>query len=470
MPVACCVVVVNLASDVIMQACSTCGVGQRKESECTPESDTQCVDCASGLKPINSVWTTTGNCAWRCETGFTLDISNGNQSQCVKPRQAAPPPALPAEAVVPVVTLQIQLPMTKSDFLAQQDSFIDALARTAGVNPSDVRVVSLTEVSVRRQQAALDVVTQVRTQEADIVEKTLTLDTVNRVLAEAALPPASALRVEVDRTGTPAAPAGEPPPELPTAEPHAVDLPLVVASVGAGFGVLIISATILMWYRRSGRLLWRSDRRICTCHRQDCNVHKCRPLPVVIKGDVQEFRVPMQTQERAPVQTAVESHPQPKNLMHGQEHSSSRRPVADEADAIFVDIPLEPAARHAAPLQSSRADHGSSKSIAAGELSFVTAHVQRPKGEVYGSAPRATGYTPGGSSGKASTPFRNPAILSTARHDEASPAHSLTHSNAHSLTHSISTARHGQFYPPKMPASESTSSQLLGGKSLASFS
>ena len=427
--------------------------------------DTQCVDCASGLKPINSVWTTTGNCAWRCETGFTMDESNGNQSQCVKPRQAAAPPALPAEANVPVVTLQIELPVTKSLFLAQQDSFIEGLARTAGVNPSDVKVVSVTEVSLRRQPVAVRVVTQVRTQEADRVEKALVLDTVNRVLAEAALPPASALRVEVDRIP---APAGEPAPELPTSQPPAVDFRLIILSVGAGFGVLIISATVLMWYRRSR--LWRSDRRICTCHLQGCNLHNCQPLPVVIKGSVQEFVVPVQTQERAPVQTTAASHQQSKNLVHGPGPCSSQTMV-DETDSIFVDIPLEPAARRSAPLQSSaplaplkssRGDRGFSKSSAAGELSFVAANVPRPTGKVYESDPRATrpratpqglpsdrgktGYTPGNGGlhrlGKTPNPFRNPAI---------------------------STARHGHFYPPEMPASESTSSQLLGGKS-SSFS
>jgi len=302
------------------------------------------------------------------------------------------------------------------------------------VNPGDVRVVSLTEVALRRQQVALDVVTEVRTKEADGVENAFTLDTVNRVLAEADLPPASALSVEVDHTGT-AAPAGEAAPERPTSVPSAVDIRLIVVSVGAGFGGLVIVATILMWYRRGGRLLWRNDTRICTCHLHDCDLHTGQ-LAAVAKGtfnqssEVQDYLVPMHTQGRAPVQTAAESYPQPENLVHGPVHSCNSEAMADEVESVFVDIPLEMAARHSAPLNSL---HGGQAVRASGELSFVGRNVSRPTGKVRGSTQKP------GNGGKTPNPFRNPAILAT--------------------------GRQGYFYPPEMPASESTSSQLLGGKS-----
>jgi len=90
--------------------------------------------------------------------------------------------------------VELQLSVSKQLFLAQQHLFIEAMARTAGVNARDVKVMSITEVNVadvavaRRQSTVLKVVTRVRTQQPAVVQNLLTLRTVNKALVQAGLP------------------------------------------------------------------------------------------------------------------------------------------------------------------------------------------------------------------------------------------------------------------------------------------
>jgi len=147
------------------QVCSMCGVGQEQVAVCTRQSNTECANCADSAKATHSVFTSSGSCAWRCNAGFSRDSSATNISQCLQdaPLNNLPPP-LPDDEPTPTISMELQLSVSKQQFLAQQDRFIQSLARTAGVNPEDVKVMSITEVIVgntagaRRQSNALKVI------------------------------------------------------------------------------------------------------------------------------------------------------------------------------------------------------------------------------------------------------------------------------------------------------------------------
>ena len=414
------------------------------KADCTGNSDTRCADCTSSRKPVNSVWTTQGNCAWRCETGYTLDFSDANQSACVQPT-SEPPPSLSPDAIVPVVTLQIQLPITKSEFLLRQAAFVAALARSAGVNPGDVEVVSVEEVVLRRQQVALNVLTRVRTTDAEIVESSLTLDSVNQVLAAADLPPASALSVDVesaDATGPPEEGVSE---LLGTSQ--SVDFRLIVLSVGAGFGGLVLLGSILLWYRRTGKLLWRQrTKRVCTCHGSECHAHL--PAP----GNEQMLRhdraglqrhVSLQAKEAGPpivttkVLSPLESQGLGKDPL-GQVHGmhSVRKAEPGEKDSSFVDVSNVPlldlsSSRDVVGASSGASDWPYTRACASGELSFVAAKVSTGPGHAASfhkpsSSPersRTGKYKSTGQGGKTPSPFRNPPLLTAPRHGHFRPPH-----------------------------------------------
>ena len=90
-------------------------------------------------------------CTSRCSDGEYLDGCGGPSAGRCTPL----PPSLPPDAIVQVVTLQMQLPIPKGGFLARQPAFIAAIAGAAGVNPSDVQVESVEDVATKRQQAVI---------------------------------------------------------------------------------------------------------------------------------------------------------------------------------------------------------------------------------------------------------------------------------------------------------------------------
>ena len=111
---------------------------------------------------------------------------------------AALPQPLPTGVPVPSIAIKLQLTATKVQFMQRQESFIRAIARRARVNPSDVIVLSVTEVGMGqgRRGVALNVLTQVRTRDPATVQAVLTLSTVNKALEQAGLPPAESMDVE----------------------------------------------------------------------------------------------------------------------------------------------------------------------------------------------------------------------------------------------------------------------------------
>ena len=53
---------------------------------------------------------------------------------------------------LPVVEVTVSLPMSKADFERQEDLFVAALAKSAGVEVSDVSIISVTESSAARRR------------------------------------------------------------------------------------------------------------------------------------------------------------------------------------------------------------------------------------------------------------------------------------------------------------------------------
>jgi hypothetical protein len=50
---------------------------------------------------------------------------------------------------IETIVIMVTLPMTKSAFIANQDKYIISVARTAGINPENVKILSIEEVSTR---------------------------------------------------------------------------------------------------------------------------------------------------------------------------------------------------------------------------------------------------------------------------------------------------------------------------------
>jgi len=169
-------------------------------------------------------------------------------------QEELPPPLSPDEAA-PAVSVQMQLPVTKAQFLSLEDDFIMAMARAAGVNPQDVRIVSVTEVVQERRRVALIVVTELRSRNVEAVEKAITLTTVNEALSEAGLPPASTMKKETKQAG--AASAGAKNALAETQQSSSLDMRILLVAVTAGAGVLflgVFGAWLFCKKRDAGRV------------------------------------------------------------------------------------------------------------------------------------------------------------------------------------------------------------------------
>jgi hypothetical protein len=173
--------------------------------------------------------------------------------RCVALAQEQPPP-LPSNEAAPSVYIEMQLPVTKTVFLSQQDYFLKAIARTAGVNPQDVTIVSATEVNQARRLVSLVVVTAIRSRDAQAVEQALTLTTVNAALEEAGLPSATtmqkktqkaALSSQVDQKALAENSTGQ--------QPSSIDIRLLIAALAASVGVLFLCIFGAWMFRRKRR-------------------------------------------------------------------------------------------------------------------------------------------------------------------------------------------------------------------------
>ena len=94
------------------QVCSACSVGQVQAAACSAGRDTQCQGCNASSKPANSIWTTPGSCAWRCNAGYLLET---REQSCIEALAVLPEALLPDERV-PSVAVQLKLAMSKLEF------------------------------------------------------------------------------------------------------------------------------------------------------------------------------------------------------------------------------------------------------------------------------------------------------------------------------------------------------------------
>ena len=240
-------------SDSRCQSCSDCGIGESTKAVCTQQSDTVCVACNASSIPSNSEFTTAGSCAWRCKSGFSLDAN----SKCAEKSVAMASP-LPKDVPVPSLAVELQLSVTKSKFLLQQDVFIRGIAMQAGVNPIDVQVVTVTETNApgtradasrRRRRAELRVVAQIRTTDPGRVQGTLTLSAVNTALEQAGLPPAEWMEVKIMPAGKMASASAPPGTENIADQPEG-NRRLVVIALSAAAGALALLISMMLVYRR----------------------------------------------------------------------------------------------------------------------------------------------------------------------------------------------------------------------------
>ena len=119
------------------------------------------------------------------------------------------PPPLPVEATTPapvapeapkgaaVVVVEVSLPMTASQFRAQEEAFKEALAAAAGpqVQVDQVIIKSVTERSTRRVGSrkllatSVDVEVEIRTNDAGAILQDLTQEALTTELGKKGLPP-----------------------------------------------------------------------------------------------------------------------------------------------------------------------------------------------------------------------------------------------------------------------------------------
>ncbi len=94
-----------------------------------------------------------------------LDVNAGSQvnSSSVLCQQSA---------TIETIIIMVTLPMTKTVFVANQDKYVASVARTAGVNPESVKILSIDEVSTRSSKiitSRLLLATSVRVQTSVII-------------------------------------------------------------------------------------------------------------------------------------------------------------------------------------------------------------------------------------------------------------------------------------------------------------
>ena len=108
----------------------------------------------------------------------------------------------PLGDAAPSFAFELQLAISRKDFLRLQDTFIKAIARSTNAHPLDVIVRSLTETNTYTKA-----VTQVQTLDPQALEQRLTLIVINRELSSVKLKPATEMCCAVaTKTPTPTQP------------------------------------------------------------------------------------------------------------------------------------------------------------------------------------------------------------------------------------------------------------------------
>ena len=98
----------------------------------------------------------------------------------------------------PAVEVSLSMPMSEANFRQQENAFISALSRSAGVSPSAVTIVSVKEIAGRRLLTgqrgrrlltmSVAVVVRISTSQPGSVSEKLTETTLNQNLKAAGLP------------------------------------------------------------------------------------------------------------------------------------------------------------------------------------------------------------------------------------------------------------------------------------------
>jgi len=233
--------------------------------------DGDCVNCIAGTyrqdeysnvcqacpKHMESAEGSVAPAACTCKSGYVPAAADG--SRCKKEVQD-----------MPIVEVAVALPMTKASFQAQEDSFISALARGAGVPASSVTIVSVTEMTSRRTAGAnpsfptedaaapsrkllassVEVKSEIETTSPAAVSSSLTQESLNAALTEAGLPEAASMVTSVRE---PAAAGSAPPPPADSPAPAPLAKPAeessspdagLIGGICAGGGALLLIAVV----------------------------------------------------------------------------------------------------------------------------------------------------------------------------------------------------------------------------------
>ena len=177
--------------------CQACMAGKYRDG-CGGSDPGDCRSCPAGKYKTSSK----GDCL-SCPANSMSKAGSTSETLCFCSEgfTKSPDGSCPADRVSPVVQVSVSLPMSKTEFLSQQERFVSILARSAGVSPSKVKVVSVTESSRRAmaadeggweekrlRAASVSVVTEIASEDPDMVLGTLTEEKLNTGLESAGLP------------------------------------------------------------------------------------------------------------------------------------------------------------------------------------------------------------------------------------------------------------------------------------------
>lgn len=218
-------------------ACGACAAGKYRGAQ----DGSSCMPCpAQSSSPAGS----TSSAACTCNAGYVVVPASGRCKLQVQ--------------TLPVVEVTVSLPMSKADFERQEDLFVAALAKSAGVEVSDVSIISVTESSAARRRLlapSVQVSSEIQASDTDSVSQALTTDTLNKNLGEAGLPQATGPITTSVREPPAAAPALE---EPPVKEKTKSQLPLIIGGSVAG-GVLLVAGAWLIYKKFQGTNVKRNQ-------------------------------------------------------------------------------------------------------------------------------------------------------------------------------------------------------------------
>jgi len=163
-------------------SCTACGAGKYGVA-----TDSTCVSCPQNtVSPPASI--ALADCV--CKSGFK--VNQDNLCVVIADNVAA------TSVTSPVVEVSLSMPMSEADFRQQENAFISAISRSAGLSPAAVTIVSVKEIAGRRlltgqrgrRLLAMSVAVLVRisTSQPGSVSEKLTETALNENLKAAGLP------------------------------------------------------------------------------------------------------------------------------------------------------------------------------------------------------------------------------------------------------------------------------------------